>query len=226
MVGDHGAACLLFSFFLQILLFLSFRYLDINPRGKVPAVVNTKDGAVVYESAICDEYLSDLARELGGAGSTSTGRYSKLMPVNPAERASLRLLNDHVDNTLSPAQFTLLMNKDEEKDKELIEKLEEALTFLEESLTKTGGPYLMGEDFSLADVHVLPFFLRLTITLDHYKGYKLQKEKFPNLLQWFDRCSGRESVKPSAKSREEIISVYDRFIKVDYAFGGLNKNKK
>ncbi|CAJ1950576.1 unnamed protein product [Cylindrotheca closterium] len=193
-------------------------YLDINPRGKVPALVNTKDGSVVYESAICDEYLSDLARDLGGGPS--------LMPDNPSERASLRLLNDHVDNSLSPAQFTLLMNKDEEKDKELIEKLEKALGFLEESLDAHGGSYLMGKDFSLADVHVLPFFLRMTITLDHYKGYKLSKENFPNLLRWFDICSQKESVKPSAKSREEIIEVYDRFIKADYAFGGLNKNKK
>lgn len=179
----------------------------------------------MYESAICDEYLSDLARDLEGVQSTEES-YLKLMPINPAERASLRLLNDHVDNTLSPAQFTVLMNKDDEKDKELFQKLEEALTFLEESLATKGGPYLMGKEFSLADIHVLPFFLRLTITLDHYKGYKLSKENFPKLLDWFDICSQRESVKPTTKSREEIIEVYDRFIKVDYAFGGLNKNHK
>ena len=108
----------------------------------------------------------------------------------------------------------------------MIEKLEEVLTIFEESLVTTGGPYLMGKDFSLADVHILPFFLRLTITLDHYKGYKLPKERFPNLLEWFDLCSQRDSVKPSAKTREIHIAKYDSYMKLDGAFGGLNKNKK
>lgn len=188
--------------------------------------MNVKDGTVVYESAICNEYLSDVARELDHDGTTLKEGCSKLMPVNPAERAALRLLNDHVDNKLTPAQYTLLMNKDEEKEKELIQTLEEALAVLEASIARTGGPYLMGKDFSLADVHVLPFFLRLTITLDHFKGYKLPKEKFPNLLEWFDLCSAKESVKPSAKTREEHIAKYNRYMKLDNAFGGLNKNKK
>lgn len=188
--------------------------------------MNTKDGSVIYESAICDEYLSDLARHMDTDGPTEGETFWKLMPVIPSERAALRLLNDHVDTALSPAQFTFLMNKDTDKDIELIETLEKALDVLEEALVTRGGPYLMGETFSLADIHLLPFFLRLTITLKHYKGYELSEDKVPHLLAWFDLCSQRDSVRLAAKSKEIIIEVYNRFVEVDYAFGGLNKNKK
>eukprot|EP00980_Cylindrotheca_fusiformis_P018351 scaffold5997_cov133-Cylindrotheca_fusiformis.AAC.2 len=200
-------------------------YHKINPRGKVPAIMNTKDGFVTYESAICDEYLSDLARHMDEDGPIEGNEIWKLMPTTPSERAVLRLLNDHVDTQLSPSQFTLLMNKDPEKETELIEKIEKALNVLEETLAGKGGPYLMGEAFSIADIHLLPFFLRLTVTLKHYKNYELPKEKFSRLLAWFDLCSKKDSVRQASKSNEEIIETYNRFLQVDYAFGGLNKNK-
>ena len=147
------------------------------------------------------------------------------MPLDPSERAALRLLNDHVDTQLSPAQFTFLMNKDTEKDAEMLESLEDALLVMEDALEVRGGPFLMGKDFTLADIHVLPFFLRLVITLKHYKGYDVPKDRFARLLEWYDLCSQRESVSTASKSVDEIIQVYNRFFEVDYAFGGLNKNK-
>jgi glutathione S-transferase len=201
-------------------------YLEINPRGKVPALENIKDGSVIYESAICDEYLSDLAREMDKDGPSEGKDYWKLMPINSSQRAALRLLNDHVDNDLSPVQFTFLMNKETEKDKKLTEKLEMALDVLEQTLVSNGGPFLMGYEFSLADVHLLPFFLRLKITLKHYKDYDIPKERFARLLDWFELCSERQSVKETVKSKEQIIEVYNRFVEANYAFGGLNKNAK
>jgi glutathione S-transferase len=200
------------------------RFLEISPKGKVPAIQNTEDGTVVYESAICDEYLSDLARQME-KDAPAGQKVWKLMPVSASDRAALRLLNDHVDTQLSPAQFTFLMNKDVEKDAEMLESLEKALDLLQDSLIVRGGPYLMGEDFTLADVHVLPFFLRLVVSLKHFKGYAVPKEKFSRLLEWFDLCSARESVKAAAKPDEQIIEVYKRFVEMDYAFGGLNNNK-
>jgi glutathione S-transferase len=153
-------------------------------------------------------------------------KFWKLMPVAASDRAALRLLNDHVDNQLSPSQFTFLMNKDPEKDAEMIESLEQALETLQESLHVRGGPYLMGEGFTLADVHVLPFFLRLIVSLKHFKGFEIPKHKFARLLDWFELCSGRESVSAAAKSDEEIVKVYQLFVDMKYGFGGLNKNGK
>jgi glutathione S-transferase len=200
--------------------------LKINPRNKVPAIQNTVDGTLLYESAICNEYLSDLAREMETDEPASDEKFWKLMPLAASDRAALRLLNDCVDNQLSPAQFTFLMNKDAEKDSEMVESLEEVLETLQESIQVRGGPYLMGAEFTLADVHVLPFFLRLVVSLKHFKAYEIPKEKFSRLLDWFELCSGRESVTAAAKSEEEIVTVYQRFVDMEYAFGGLNKSSK
>lgn len=188
---------------------------------------NLNDDFIVYESAICNEYVSDLARELDESSTPlSKETVWKLKPTSPSDSARMRLLNDHIDSQISPAQFTFLMNKDVEKDEELKENLEKALLFLEEILgSNGGGPYFMGKDFSLADIHFLPFYLRLRVSLKHFKDYDITVHpKFLNLEKWFQLCSEKDSVKAASKTDEEIISVYDKFVKADYKFGGLNKN--
>ncbi|OEU06544.1 glutathione S-transferase [Fragilariopsis cylindrus CCMP1102] len=193
-------------------------FLSINPRGKVPTLrVPTADYAIIYESAICNEFLCDYA--------TSIEREHTLMPTDPFIRARIRLLNDHCDNVFARTQFTYLMNKEDDKNDELCTDMESALNTYEEALVGSEGSYLLGGDFTLADVHVFPFIQRLVITLKHYKDYELQKDKFPKLLAWIDICLARESVKESSMAKEKTISVYDRFVNGDYKFGGLNKNK-
>jgi len=193
-------------------------YLKINPRGKVPALrVPAADYAVICESAICNEFLCDYV--------TQVRQENKLMPADPFVRAKIRLMNDHCDNVFAKTQFTYLMNKDESKEEELCGEMESALTSYEDALSESKGPYLLGSDFTLADVHVVPFLQRLVITLKHWKDYELPKEKFPKLLAWLESCLGRESVKESSMSKEKTIEVYERFVGADYKFGGLNKNE-
>ncbi len=200
--------------------------MDINPRGKVPAIQNTRDGTIIYESAICNEYLSDYARQLDG-NTSALGKRDiwKLAPVDAGEKAAMRLLNDHVDTYLGPAQYTFLMNDNSDRDRELKQKLEEALHVLQAALIARGGPFLLGKQFSLADAHVLPFFLRLVVSLKHFKGYVIPSDEFGILLDWYTLCCERESVKAVSKSDEKIVEVYQKFVDMKYSFGGLNKNK-
>jgi len=176
-------------------------YLKINPRGKVPALrVPALNNQVVYESAICCEFLCDAYAP------------TSLMPTDPMDRATVRLLNDHSDNVLTKSQFTFLINKDVDKDSDLSQALESALMMYEEQLEKSGGPFLMGECFTLADVHILPFILRLVVSLKHYKSYELPAVKFSKLLAWYDVCSQRESVQDAALSEEKIIELYSTYV--------------
>lgn len=189
-------------------------YLRINPRGKVPAIrIPQLNNQVIYESAICCEYLCDAAVQ------------QTLMPNDPMQRAIIRLLNDHCDTMFTKTQFTYLMNKDIEKDKELVTAMEDALLMYEEQLEKSGGPFLMGEHFTLSDIHVLPFILRLVVSLEHFKNYELPGDKFPKFLAWYELCSKRQSVMAAALTEEKIIELYNMFVKMDYEFGGLNQNK-
>ena len=145
-------------------------------------------------------------------------------PTDPFVRAKIRLLNLHCDNVFTKTQFTYLMNKDVEKDEELRNEMENALQCFEDSLVKSNGPYLMGKEFTLADLQVFPFIQRLVVTLEKWKDYKLPEDKFPYLLAWFNSCLRRDSVIQSSMTADKIIEVYERFVSVDYEFGGLNKN--
>jgi glutathione S-transferase len=156
---------------------------------------------------------------------SSLQRHQNIMPQNPVLRARIRLLNDHCDNIFTKTQFTYLMNKDQDKDDHLVNEMEKALLTYENSLDKSGGPYLLGSQFTLADLHIFPFIQRLIVSLRHWKGYELPKDKFPKLLGWFSSCQARESVKMSSMTDEKIIQVYQKFMDVGYSFGGLNQNK-
>jgi len=204
-------------------------YLNINPRGKVPAIrIPSDDNTVVYESAICDEYLCDYygSQIRADDGSGESGGPKNLMPASPSERARIRLLNDHSHNVVGPAQFTFLMNKDASRDEELNEALNASLDTYDDALKASGGPFLMGESFTLTDVHFAPFFLRLLVSLRHFKEYEIPGARFTRLLRWHDTCSARESVRAVAPSGERIIEVYNKFVEADYEFGGLNQNRK
>ena len=195
-------------------------YLKINPRGKVPAirVITVSPPQVIYESSICNEFLCDYA-------TTVLAKDQQLLPSDPFSRAKIRLLNDHCDTVFTKSQFTFLMNKIEGKDQELANEMEDSLAIYEEALEESGGPFLCGEYFTLADVQIYPFILRLIVTLRHFKGYELSNDKFGRVLSWFHNCSMKQSVRQATISNEKIIEVYDMFMKADYKFGGLNQNK-
>jgi glutathione S-transferase len=210
-------------------------YLKINPKGKVPSLrVPYHDNEVIYESAFCNEYLCDLynSQQQQEDISAGVGTGTSLLPKNePIQKARIRLLNDYCDTMLGPTFFTFLMNKDESKEEELKSALIDVLSFYEDKLKGDrdsedklkGGPYMNGQEFTLADVHVLPFFARLIVALRHFKNYDIQ-QSFPNLMTWFELCSTRQSVQIVSKSDEAIIEVYQKFIDMGYKFGGLNKN--
>ena len=180
---------------------------------------------MIYESAICDEYVSDLSRSYDTESTETDMDVWKLKPTSPSACAKMRLLNDHMDTQVNPAQFTYLMNKDLAKDDDLKEKFEKQLSVLEKTIEDGGGPFMMGSQFTLADVHFLPFYLRSKISLKYFKGYDIAETgKFPKLEKWFQLCSEKESVKAASKTDKEIIDIYKVFVSNDYKFGGLNKN--
>ena len=54
---------------------------------------------------------------------------------------------------------------------------------VEEHLT---GPFMLGADFSMADIVYIPYLERMNASLFYYKGYDLRTEH-PRLHEWF-RC--------------------------------------
>jgi len=181
----------------------------VNPRGKVPALRDARAGLTIFESLIINEYLAESCE--GGAA---------LLPTDAVVRARIRLWNDHLDTQLAPAHFTLLMNKDGETEDAKSAALDAALAHYEAHLV---GPYLCGDTFTLADAAALPFFERLVFSLAHYKQIDALAS-YPRTRAWLEVAMARESFVKTKRPEAKLIASYDRFLKADYAFGGLNRN--
>lgn len=143
--------------------------LERNPYGKVPVLED--GGAVIYESAIIDEYLDEKYPAVA------------LMPKDCAARAQARIWVDYCNTRLQRAGgFVAHDYKVDQSKAEIVEYLK----FLDERMR--GREYIAG-DYSLADITFIPFFTRL----DRYQA--TIGDDLPNVKAWMKRLLDRPAVK-------------------------------
>jgi glutathione S-transferase len=153
-------------------------FLKLNPYGKVPVLV--KNGVVIYESTVINEYLEEKYPE------------PPLMPTSPEDRSRVRILVDFCESHFHHPWFNIYMQMTfrpvDKRDKELIEKskdeLNKHLSYLNQLLEKSD--YLAG-NYSLADIAFTP----RVVLLDSF-GISVSSE-FGNLADWIERIKSRPS---------------------------------
>jgi glutathione S-transferase len=115
--------------------------LELNPYAKVPVLV---DGdAIIYESAIINEYLEE------------TYPAVQLMPSERYQRAKARIWIDFCSSRLHPPASDVRHGREPEKAKQ---KLATHFETLDREMS--GKKYIVG-DYSLADITFIPFYVRL-----------------------------------------------------------------
>lgn len=124
-------------------------YLVINPRGKVPAIVD--DGFALYESSAIGEYLEE---RFAGSG-------PPLWPGDAVERAVGRRIAAEVDCYVYPPlrrlMEELLFRREGEPDESAIATSREAVTSNLRLITQSSmGDFLLGTEPSLADFALYP----------------------------------------------------------------------
>ncbi|KAJ1633933.1 glutathione S-transferase [Pavlovales sp. CCMP2436] len=181
---------------------------EISPAGKVPAVRDATSREVLVESRVINEYL--------------TTRFDPDGERMLATGSTLERWNEHVDKVLSPAFFTRLMDKGDsaEGSAEKQGALSDALAYYETNLV---GPFLCGEQFTLADVNAIPFFQRLACTLPHFCKVDALSP-YPRVRAWLEMTMARPSVATTLPPVDALLKVYEIFVNRDYKFGGLNRN--
>lgn len=151
-------------------------YLALNPYGKVPVLV--EEGAWVYESALCNEYLEE--------------QYPTpaLAPHDAGAKAQMRLWVEWCNSQFVPPIISMLYETRKpaaERSQEKIDhnkaKLVALLPRLESQLQ--ARDYLMGE-YSVADIAFTPF-----LALCDRVGVNLSAA--PQVAQWARRLKNRES---------------------------------
>ena len=143
--------------------------MELNPYGKVPVLV---DGdAVVYESAIINEYLEEKFPNVF------------LLPKDPLSRSRVRIWIDYCNTRLQHAGGNIAHDYEVEKSKE---ELGQYLATLNREMR---GREYIADDYSLADITYIPFFVRrerYQATID---------DSLPHLKAWMDRLLSRPLVR-------------------------------
>jgi len=186
----------------------------------------------IYESIVIAEYLdehySDTAKHgprLLPSGDDSLAAY---------ERARCRLWIDHVSSRIVPAFYRFIQHTPEKDGQYTIddardELLKQMKVFFREVIELDGereemgqeaGPWFQGARFSLVDVTLIPWALRLFL-IDHYKpggvGIPEQgkggedEEVWGRWREWFGKVQERESVMSTLSARDKYIEVYQRY---------------
>ncbi|NMO15401.1 glutathione transferase GstA [Pyxidicoccus fallax] len=156
-------------------------YWAINPKGYVPAI-QLDDGGLLTEGPAIVQYLADKAPE------------KKLAPANgTVERYRLQELLNYISTELHKSYSPLFNPAFPEEGKKIYkERLAQRYKLIEERLAAK-GPFLMGEQFTVADAYLF--------TVTNWAGHvKVDLEPFPALRAYQARVAARPSVQAALKA--------------------------
>lgn len=151
----------------------------LSPLGKVP-VLRVDGAQIVFESAVINEYLDEVTE-------------GRLLPDAPLERARARSWIAFGAETMVLLR-DLTTAGDEAAFGAVVESLGRRLAILEGALGP--GPWFLGNDFSLVDAALAPFFLRLD-WLERHRPDLLGAERHPKLAAWRDALLALDAVQGS-----------------------------
>jgi glutathione S-transferase len=188
---------------------LSDAYLKINPNGVVPTLVH--DGRPVVDSSVICEYLDEA---FGGASLSPAGaieraqmrawmRYFEEVPTVAIRVPSFNIRFMAAFGAMPATVFDEMTAKmplrrhfylemgqkgfSDARFQESIERLRACLQRVSKAL-EAGGPWIMGEQFTIADIVLIPSIIRM---LD--LGLEAQWEDLPAIQKWLDDVMARPS---------------------------------
>ncbi|KAF5386216.1 hypothetical protein D9615_002310 [Tricholomella constricta] len=170
-------------------------FLDINPKGLVPAVVYK--GKAIYESLIICEFLEDAYPD-----------QNPLLPSDPTSRAIARVWIDHVSKAIIPAFQRLLQAQEKEKQDEAREELYIALR---KFANEVQGPYFLGDEFSLVDVAIAPWIVRDYVVHEN-RGFTREAVS-DAWVKYAGTVEKRESVVKTQSERRHLDGIYGRYLR-------------
>ena len=170
-------------------------FLAVSPYGKVPVIVD--DGQTIYESAIINEYLDEKYISI------------PMMPEEPVERAKARIWMDYCTNKyLTLSRKLLVDHGNEELQTENKKKMNESLIYIEKECFEknANGPFWLGNNISLVDLHYAPFFERFGAFKELF-GVEWPEECI-KISNWWSAIQKRDSYKMTVLPTEEHVDLY------------------
>lgn len=172
--------------------------LEALGQSGVPTLFHPSTGTVVSGCTDCIKYIDKMFGE----------PYYQLLPKdqNLLNRA---LSCESMIHNCFTFQFYSMLLRQEQDEQDKAKRI--MLTVIEKLLDDYTGPFYLGEQFSMADVSIAPYFDRMVV-LDHYRNFKVpRKGPTSKWHEWSDNVLARPSVAATRQDRERIIEAYRRY---------------
>ncbi|KAG8747453.1 hypothetical protein FRC10_001124 [Ceratobasidium sp. 414] len=127
-----------------------------------------------------------------------------LQPSDPYARAQVRYAVDGVTKSILPPFYRLLQAQE-------VEKRDEARKGLQAFAEGISGPFWAGEQFTHADIALLPFIVRLPI-LEAHRDFK-RAEVGHGFEAYAERVVNLPSVQRTLSEPERYEEVYGRYLR-------------
>ncbi len=189
-------------------------YLKLNPNGVVPTLDH--DGIIVIDSSVIIEYLDEIAPQPGLSPATPAGRAKMralLRFIDEMPAAAVRVptfnlaflprfaaMNEQeffafAESKPLRKEFMLAMGRNGFSPKEMsaaLDRMRRTYERMDAAIAESGGPWLLGEHITLADIAVMPAMVRMT-DLGFASGWK----NLPRVVRWYDEIRAHPAFKPT-----------------------------
>jgi len=179
-------------------------FLAKTPNAQVPVL--EQGSKVIYESAICDEYLEEVY-----------GSHT-LLPADPYLKAKAKILIDGFSK-VTDKFYPVLKEQTEEEKKAAVEALQKVLKTYEDALHQK---YFGGDKPNMVDLHLWPFFERFPMADQIASIHVLPPAQFPKLTAWIGAMLEVPSVKATytePKIHVEFFTPYLSGSTINYELG-------
>jgi glutathione S-transferase len=201
-------------------------YLAINPNGVVPSFIH--DGATIIDSTVIMEYLEEVFPEpmplrpadaVGVAHMRSMMRYFDEVPAPAIRVPSYNLAFLPHFQAMSEEEFLAVANSKPLRREFLLrmgrtgfskaemdgalDKLERTVARMDQWIAQSGGPWLLGERLTLADITVMPVIVRMDdVNLD---GAWAER---PSIARWLDKLRAEAPFAPTYYRGTQLTEKY------------------
>ena len=189
-------------------------YLKLNPNGVVPTLDH--DGAIVIDSTVITEYLDEVVPDttFTPESPVERARMRALMhfidemaaaavrvpTFNLAflpsfQKMSRRAFVEFAESKPLRKEFMMAMGQTGFPPKEMdaaLDRLRRTYLRMDAEIDKSGGPWLLGKDITLADVAVMPALVRMDDL-----GMAHQWQDLPRVVTWFDNIRAQPAFTPT-----------------------------
>jgi glutathione S-transferase len=171
------------------------RLAELNPFNRVPVL--EADGLVLRESSVICEWVEDTYAE------------PPLLPADADRRAFARLWSRTIDDTLVTPYFLgmrkMAFGKADDDPADIVQRLHARVprgwAALEEALGVHDGPWLAGEQFTLADLSGLALAVRLP---EWTPQMQPDANEHPRAAAWLDALRARPSAAAIDQAGERV----------------------